>query len=260
MQIKRFTIKTKAFDFYFKNTGVSINPSKGFTLNSGWFIKNYKLADTNVSPLKGFTLRPNTFDFNYKRFGVKVNPHGFTLIELLVVLGVLMFAVGAIAIFLTSVLRGTQKANALNEVKQNSQIIVASLERQIRGSEFARNIGTDNQTIKLSRGADSIYIKCLNFVDDIANSRVGVAKLTDSSLDADEGPDDDIYISITNDDLLNGVDIENCILTVIPASNSPKGVQIPALISVKMDVVKKAQRVEFSAETSIQTTISLRRY
>jgi len=185
----------------------------------------------------------------------------FTMVELLVVLGVLTMAVGAIAIFLTSVLRGTQKANAINEVKQNSQIIVESLERQIRGSVDATNIGTGYETVKLvGNTEESTYIKCLDGETGIKNSRIGIAIISDSLVNPEIGPDDNLYVSITNDTLMEGVEVENCLLTVFSAVGTVDGTFVPAIVSLEMDVLKRAERVEYSAKTRVQTTISLRRY
>src|SRR4030042_5951727 len=90
---------------------------------------------------------------------------GFTLLEFLVVLGILSITVGSTLLFLTSVLRGSNQANVTAEVKQNGQIVLNSLEKQIRNAIDAEQVGDPAlNTIKLIRQDDiPLYVTCLGF-------------------------------------------------------------------------------------------------
>lgn len=236
-----------------------VSPLKGVTLRPELFKNKYKQFGVKVNPLKGFTLNSGVFNKIIKYPDVSINPQkGFTLIEMLVVLGVLTLAVGAVVIFLTSVLKGTQKANATNEVKQNSQFIVESLERQIRGAQDAINM--DPVTVRLASGTgEYTFIKCFA-ANNTKNSRVGVSIISDTISDPDIVPGSVSFVSISNDELLDGVQVENCALTVFSAYGSVQGELIPAVVSIDMDIIKTSERVDHRAKTSIQTTISLRQY
>ncbi len=73
---------------------------------------------------------------------------GFTLIELIVVMGILALVVGAITLFISSVLKGSNQAKITAEVKQNGQVTLDSLERQIRGAVDVVGDVNDGSTIK----------------------------------------------------------------------------------------------------------------
>src|SRR3989344_764838 len=62
---------------------------------------------------------------------------GFTLVELLVVLGILSATVGSTLLFLTSTLKGSNQASIVAEVKQNGQVTLDLLEREVRGANNA---------------------------------------------------------------------------------------------------------------------------
>lgn len=255
--LKGFINRSGSFIKNLRRTVVNVTPHKRFS-KSYVFKKNYKYNDVSLNPQSVFTLRSKSIKNNYNLNDIKINPlSGFTLIEMLVVMGVLTLAVGATMIFLTSVLRGTQKANALNEVKQNSQIIVDSLEKLIRGAQDAENVEGGFTTMRLSSGAgEYTFVKCLEPKIGISNSRIGFA----ISSEIDDIPAENLYVSISNDDIKDGVEINDCTLTVFNAYGTEEGKLVPAVVVIEMDVLKQSERVDYSAETKIQTTISLRRY
>lgn len=59
---------------------------------------------------------------------------GFTLIEILLTLGVLGVIVSASLLMFTSIMRGSNKAKTVNEVKQNGQYAISIMERLIRSA------------------------------------------------------------------------------------------------------------------------------
>src|SRR3989304_4430925 len=102
---------------------------------------------------------------------------GFTLIELLVVLGILAAAVGATLIFLTSVLKGTNQANVTAEVKQNGQVVLDSLEKQVRGATAAVFIAPTGSLsgVNLTKtDGNSLYVVCFDSTL-TSNGWIGVA-------------------------------------------------------------------------------------
>lgn len=182
---------------------------------------------------------------------------GFTLIEFLVVLGILALVVGSITLFLTSVLKGTNQANVLSEVKQNGQATLDSLERQIRGAVDAEAV--DSNHLKIIREeAQPLHIKCL-VRNANQNGRIGTAV---EPIGSTVNPSDESYISVSNDDPVSGVNIESadCNLSVIPADFSNGA---PAVVSISFAAkqgFKAAQRADFEAQAAFKTTISLRTY
>ena len=184
---------------------------------------------------------------------------GYTLIELLVVLGVLTITVGALTMFLTSVFRGTNKANAAAEVKQNGQVILDSLERHIRGAvDVVDKDPLDDKYIMLTRSfGDPLHIKCQDATATY-KSRIAVAEDSDPGTTfSDIAPE---WRSISNDDLDNGVSINPCAIFVASASVSTSGLPVPAVVSIGFTAQKDSDRAEFTGRADFRTTISLRQY
>ena len=185
---------------------------------------------------------------------------GYTLIEFLVVVGILAMVVGSTILFLTSVLRGTNKSNITAEVKQNGQAVLDSLERQIRGAnEVILKLGDPGYMILVKSDDISLHVKCLGQLSgpNPKNARLGIVKA-----DVNEDPATSNYISISNDDAISGVNIENCRFNVIPADLSA-GESAPAVVSVEFEAtqgISAPSRTDFGARVKFSTTISLRTY
>src|SRR3990167_5734120 len=186
----------------------------------------------------------------------QVSRKGFTLLEFLVVIGLLSITIGSILLFLTSVLKGTNQANITSEVKQNGQVVLDTLESQIRNATDAECrlvSGSDCFDVKLIRvNADPLRIRCVDPVGQTENGRIEIA----SSL-----LDDPVnFTSITNTDLKSGVSVGDCKFNVVASSG---GVSAPPIVAVSFKVnqgVAAASRADFMANVSFQTTISLRGY
>src|SRR3990167_5504516 len=188
---------------------------------------------------------------------------GFTLLEFFVVIGLLSITIGSILLFLTSVLRGTNQANITAEVKQNGQVVLDTLESQIRNASDAVCLNpadgslcaspTQSTThIKLLRtNSDPLHIRCVNNAGE--NGRIEIV----TSLD--QLPTN--FTSITSQDTVSGVDIkDDCSFIIVPSSG---GVSDPPIVSASFNVnqgVDAASRQDFMANVSFQTTISLRGY
>jgi len=181
---------------------------------------------------------------------------GYTLIELLVVIGILALAIGAIAMFLTSVLKGTNRTNIEAEVKQNGQSVLDSLERQIRGAVSAEKIGINDDYIKINRDfADPLHIRC-DSQSGTHNSRIVLAVSVQPQLiDTDSQ-----WKSVSNDDLKSGISIKDCNLDVFQSASSDSGTPNPAVVTVSFAATKSGPRLDLTASSRFETTISLRRY
>lgn len=193
---------------------------------------------------------------------------GFTLIELLVVLGILASTVGAALLLLTSVLRGTNQGNVTAEVKQNGQVVLDSLEKQIRGALDARLLssaerpnGSLNALVVTLASGGYLYVACFDSVPGSANGWIGTAASFSAT-----SPSIGLYQTLTNRDNIAGVDVvcgpcpPTCTFGVILASS---GSLNPPIVKVGFTVnqgVKAPSRQDFLANARFETTISLRRY
>lgn len=184
---------------------------------------------------------------------------GFTLIEFVVVLGILGFIVTSTVLFLNSVLRGANQTNITQEVKQNGQAIMDSLDKQVRGSVSVQGIGAgpDYTAIMLTRPNDNpLYIKCLSATA-TQNDRIGTAVSA-------SGPpaSDSSYLSLSNDNRISGVEVVGCKFNIVTASVA-QGDQVPAVVGVSFTAkqgLDAPYRQDFAASAPFQTTISLRTY
>lgn len=179
---------------------------------------------------------------------------GFTLIELLVVIGILSIAVSSILVFLNTTIKGVNQANVSAEVKQNGQMILDSLERQIRGAIDAEDLelSSDHRHLKLYRGG-KIPLHVLCVPPGSANGWIGTIFSTNDS----ESPNN--YVSVTNKNTISGVSISACEFRVYQSA----GEAAPPIVSVSFDVeqgINAPQREDFKAKSKFQTTISLRGY
>lgn len=203
-------------------------------------------------------------NFKYTKYKIlntkSCKSFGFTLIEFLVVLGLLTVTVSTTLLFLSSILRGSNKANVTAEVKQNGQAVLDSLERQIRNAVDAEQIEAspeDKSHIKLLRpNGDPLHIRCFQGTLSTSNDWIGVATTTEAN------PGDNLYIHITNIDPVSGVsaDYDKCSLKVIRAT---EGATSPAVVSVSFVLnqgVQAPSRQDFKANAQFATTISLRKY
>lgn len=187
---------------------------------------------------------------------------GFTLIEFLVVLGILAVTVSSTVLFLSSVLTGSNQSTITAEVKQNGQVVLDSVERQIRGAQDATTCFSTPcplppyDHIKLIRADPDVplHIKCFSATA-TKNARMGIAVAM--------GDNPSQYTDLTNADRINGVNITGCDFRAFPAGFSAEGQAIPAVVSIKFIVsqgLDASSRQDYVASVPLQTTISLRRY
>ncbi len=183
---------------------------------------------------------------------------GFTLIEFIVVLGILGFVVTSTVLFLNSVLRGANQTNITQEVKQNGQAVLDSLDKQIRGAVGVVGVEggpVDYTAIVLTRpNDDPLYIKCFtDGASGVKNNRIATA------VSATGTPS---YVSISNDNTVIGVNITGCKFNIVSASVS-QGATVPAVVAVSFTAnqgLDAPYRQDYAASAPFQTTISLRTY
>ncbi len=188
--------------------------------------------------------------------------NGFTLIEFLVVLGILALTVGSALLFLTSTLRGTNQANVTAEVKQNGQVVLDSLERQIRGAISATELigsgapaGSSSAISLALPEGKYFFVACFNSVGITSNGWIGTVSSTSSST-----PGAGQYVPLTNRDRTSGVEIVCDSFRVTSASS---GALNPPIVRVSFTVnqgVGAPSRSDFKANVKFDTTISLRKY
>ncbi|MBI2327019.1 type II secretion system protein [Candidatus Curtissbacteria bacterium] len=201
-----------------------------------------------------FTVHSRAETVNNELITINRKSAGFTLIEFLVVLGILVFVVGSSLLFLTSILKGSNQANVISEVKQNGQVVLDAIDRQIRNATNAEPVGS-GKYVKLTRlDDDPLYVKCFNDgpIPKPGNGWLGT--VVSSSV-----PGDAQYVPTTNrDDLVAGVDIQNCNFTVSAATTNS-----PAIVTVSFTVnqgINAPSRADFLANVRFDKAISLRKY
>ena len=182
---------------------------------------------------------------------------GYTLVEFLEVLGILCVVVGSSLLFLTSTLRGTNQANISAEIKQNGQAVLDNLDSQIRNATSVSGDGTGKH-IRLERSnADPLHVKC--FDPDATTGSEKNGKIS-TVVSTSGNPLDSTYTDITNSDLISGVDITACSLTVRGASAGTSSPPIVTISFIASQGLKAPSRQDYKASVTFQTTISLRRY
>jgi len=191
---------------------------------------------------------------------------GYTLIEFVVVLGLLVLAIGSTLAFLTNSLRSSNQANVTSEVKQNGQIVLDSLERQIRNANSASQISLlpsgASSGVNLSiTGGKAIYIACFTTTG-TTNGWIGIASVssgTDTSILGN-------YRAVTNTDTISGVDVSDtvsppgCNLSVTSATPGTANPDVVLISFTLNQGISAPSRQDFKANARFQTTISLRKY
>lgn len=184
---------------------------------------------------------------------------GFTLVELLVVLGILAVTVGVVLVFLTAVLKGTNQANITSELKQNGQVVLDSLERQIRNAKSVTTgpaiggwIGGSTSHVILTLADNrEMHLGCFNPPGtNTENGWIGVGRAPGTVVGD--------YTAATNRDLVAGVNVSSCVITVTNSSSSA-----PALVTLTFNLgqgIQAPSRKDYKASLEFKTTISLRKY
>lgn len=170
-----------------------------------------------------------------------VNSRGFTLIELLVVMSI-MTVIGVIGLdIFSSVLRGSNKANVVNEVKENGQQALDVMERYIRNAQTV-SVPNDKE-LNLTVNNGTVIFKCDLGVT--PNGKITMKIGSDSVRD------------LTNTHPQSGVDVNSCTLTQTGGGTAPKVIKIDLVLD---QGAQASTRKEFQANVKLSTTVSLRTY
>jgi type II secretory pathway pseudopilin PulG len=183
----------------------------------------------------------------------------------LVVIGILGIVVGSSMLFLTNILKGSNQAQVVGEIKQNGQTVLDVIDRQIRNAENVEDftplfISPPDDAIKLNitNSASSIYIACFN--RDITtspkkNGWIGILNSTSAPSSVSE------FLKLTNTSEVSGIDLE-CDTSTFSISGLISD-SYPQVVQVRFKVyqgVEAPNRLDFNASSEFKTTISLRKY
>ncbi len=156
--------------------------------------------------------------------------NGFTLVELLVVVG-LVLIIGTVGTsIITSVLRSYNKASIINEIEQNGNYVLSLMESQIRNAKSVSPTSGTTQTLEVTPQEGSKF----------TFSITGGVVQKDSEI-------------LTNNDPNSGVEVvaADSHFTV---SGNPQVVTIV----LKLRQASSITRVDYQAETTLQTTVVVR--
>jgi len=185
----------------------------------------------------------------------RLEAKGYTLIELLVVIGILAISISAILAFLTATLKTSNQVAVNSETKQNADLVLATLEKQIRNAySVVDKDPTNHRNIKLIRpDTYPFYISCANdSVPPPSKATNGYIATYEGSISNPNINTD--YITLSN---VNLIDVQSCKFSVL----SNPGV--PPIVSISFDAaqsVSAAARQDFKSTFHMQTSISLRQY
>jgi len=152
---------------------------------------------------------------------------GFTLIELLVVIGIMAVVGGVGSDLFISILKGANKANVINEVKQNGNHVLDVMERNIRNAKEAKLGGLlqDQEDVLILKDVNDTYVQ-FRFIlptPAITNGKITIA--SDNSLEITTGMlDPTKEKDMTNTDPIGGISILSGAFEIVyptpPANNS----------------------------------------
>lgn len=193
---------------------------------------------------------------------------GFTLVELLVVIGIMAIIGGIATDLFVSIFKGANKANVINEVKQNGNLALDIMERSIRNAKTARIGGPDSfpdSQFLILQDINDNYIQ-FHIINPTPtppkNGKVTIA--TGVTLDADNKLPSSSEKEITNTDPIGGISILSGSFSVVcptPPANSPAYVSIDFRAAQGQGAPSRQDYIIGGASgLTFQTTVSLRTY
>ncbi len=165
---------------------------------------------------------------------------GFTLIELLVTTVVMGLLAVVSANIISSVLKSQNKTAMVNEVRQNGDLVIAKLERDVRNAKGISPLGTSTSITLDIDGTPSVVWACAN-----EGATSGVFRRATRV--------------VTNDDPERGVSVYGCsfIVSGNPGTGTP---QIVQLVFNLRQAVGAPQRAAFGVDEPFQVTVGTRAY
>ncbi|OGD86188.1 hypothetical protein A2Z23_03165 [Candidatus Curtissbacteria bacterium RBG_16_39_7] len=206
-----------------------------------------ELDNLRIRKLDNLRIRRLTLTSNLQKL---TSNQGFTLIELLVV--IVIFAIlGVVGTDLfSSVIRGTNKANVISEVKQNGQLAMDMIERNIREARDASNpiIPTP------SPHPNTTVLDLIMTVGTVRFQFIPEGSTTNGQIYMNGEP-------ITSTDPVTGVNVESASFVINePPASSPSS---PKTVTVTLNLeqgVSASTRKDFTADVTLSTDVSLRSY
>lgn len=166
---------------------------------------------------------------------------GFTLIELLVVMGVLVVIGLVIATIIVSALRGSNKTNTINTVRQNGDYAISRISKML---EFAQGfVGVSNDNVNYSNSCsspNSLY----NYVKVVAFDGGKTVFSCNTSQSR---------ISSNSASLINSSDVSlsSCSFTC------SRNISVPPTIGIDFTLTQKSQSNLFESKASIEFKTSV---
>lgn len=169
---------------------------------------------------------------------ITIVKRGFTIVELLVVIGIISI-IGTIAadIFL-NVSRSYNKASIITKIEQSGNIALSQMVGEIRNARSISPTSGTTSTLTISAADGGSVIFSLVPPTSSANGYV-----------ARNG------ISLTDNAYVTGVNVTQLSFTIV--SGDPPSVSITLTMTQPLGV---PSRVDFQAQTTLQTSVSLRNY
>ncbi len=167
-------------------------------------------------------------------------PKGFTLIELLVVIGVVAIVGTLAADIFVNVTRSYNKAEILARVERSGNVALSQMVGEIRNARavITPSAGSFGSLLTITSAGGSPVT--FYFVPPTADANGYVAR---------EG------VAITDNSYASGVNVTSLLFSVLEAQ--------PRVVSISLQLEQPLGapgRVDFKAETTLQTSVSLRSY
>lgn len=179
------------------------------------------------------------------------NAKGFTLIELLVVIVVLSIIAGVSSSIFLSVIRSNNKANIINEIQQNGNFVLQSLEATVRNARAITFPTVSGPTRVLE-----ILDKDNRYVSYQITSVGGVGvvqRCEDRQSSCTSG-----WRTVTNANAVTGISV-----VVLYSTFNVNLASTPPSVSIILRLTQTPSapgRIDYQATTNLQTTVSLRDY
>lgn len=191
-----------------------------------------------------------------------INNKGFTLIELLVVFGVLAAIGGVTSDLFVGIIKGANKANIINEIKQNGNYALGYMDRVIRNSSAIIYSSSSELVLQDQQTSECVRFRIYNSIDKTTNGYITLTTTEACQFDSLGDYDDttfslDAERPLTNTDPVSGVSVTGGLFTINTQSGHPSTVSVNFTLS---QGEKASSRNDFKASEVFQTLISLRTY